>query len=52
MEGNEQTFEHQAMQKMIDALDLMKKAGISRENSLTITKLEEAMMWVSKNKGV
>jgi hypothetical protein len=38
----------EAMNKIADALEAMDKAPKSREGSLGITKLDEAMMWLNR----
>jgi hypothetical protein len=46
------TKEAEAVKAMTTALELLKKATPSRENSLVITKLEEAMMWCNKDRTI
>lgn len=44
------TQEHMAFSSMQSAYEFLKTAKPSRENSLVITKLEEAMMWCKKDR--
>ena len=46
------TFETKAFELMRQAFEMLKKAEKSRENSLVITKLEEAMMWCNKDRTI
>jgi len=53
------TIEAKAMEKMKEAFELLKgvtpeeaQALKSRENSLVLTKLEEAMMWCNKDRTI
>jgi hypothetical protein len=46
------TNEAEAVKAMMTVLELLKKANPSRENSLVITKLEEAMMWCNKDRTI
>lgn len=50
--GEVRTDEGQAVFLMDEALLSLKKATPSRENSLVITKLEEAMMWCNKDRTI
>lgn len=45
-----ETKEVEALFRLREALDLLKEATPSRENSLAITKIEEAMMWGDKDR--
>ena len=46
------TDEAKAVELMSEALNTLKGAISSRENSLAITKLEEAMMWSNKDRTI
>ncbi len=44
------TNEAKAVELMTEALTALKGATSTRENSIAITKLEEAMMWSNKDR--
>lgn len=49
---SDKTNEAEAVGLMEEALKYLKGAAGSRENSLVITKLEEAMMWCNKDRTI
>jgi hypothetical protein len=49
---NEQTGEEYAVKEMMEALRALQSVKASRENSLVITKLEEAIMWCNKDRTI
>lgn len=53
MDGQtERTNEELAVSRLMEALELLKQAAPSRENSLAITKIEEALMWSNKDRTI
>jgi len=46
------TEEATAVDLMTQGLEALKKAPSSRENSIAITKLEEALMWSNKDRTI
>lgn len=44
------TQEEQAWEKMKEAFELLKSVAPTRENSVALTQLETAMMWVNKDR--
>lgn len=45
-----ETTEAQAMRAMIQAFGVLQSSNPSRELSLAITKLEESMMWLNRDR--
>jgi hypothetical protein len=48
----QETAEGFAVRMMTDAFNALKNTVGSRENSLAMTKLEEAMMWCNKDRTI
>lgn len=46
------TNEAKAVTSITQALELLREANPSRENALSITKLEEALMWCNKDRTI
>jgi hypothetical protein len=52
MGNEEQTGEEIAVKEMLQALKFLQSVPSSRENSLAITNLEQAMMWCNKDRTI